>query len=104
MEHDILVISARKDGFGARLNAMFNAWYIAQKLNCAFGFVWPKPNGPMSFFNKNNKNLDVLFDIFSEDELFSQEFCNKYSYTAKLEPFECHLIVDKKYILKIYYL
>ncbi|EPE0634914.1 hypothetical protein ACSFWR_001502 [Campylobacter coli] len=54
----------------------------------------------MSFFNKNNKNLDVLFDIFSEDELFSQEFCNKYSYTAKLEPFECHLIVDKKIYFK----
>ncbi|ELM1097034.1 hypothetical protein RYC45_001804, partial [Campylobacter coli] len=100
MKHDILIISGRKDGFGARLNAMFNAWYIAQKLNCVFGFVWPKPNGPMSFFNKNNKNLDVLFDIFNEDELFSQEFCSKYSYTSKLEPFECHLIVEKKIYFK----
>ncbi|EDO7430011.1 hypothetical protein Q9X50_000122 [Campylobacter jejuni] len=100
MEHDILIISGRKDAFGSRMRAFTNAWYIAQKLNCAFGFVWPKPNGPMSFFNKNNKNLDVLFDVFSEDELFSQEFCSKYSYTSKLEPFECHLIVDKKIYFK----
>ncbi|HEG2604698.1 TPA: hypothetical protein SCV11_000502 [Campylobacter jejuni] len=97
---NILVVSGRKDGLGARLSTLFNAWYISQKIGSRFGFIWPKPNNPMSFFKENNKNSDILFDIFSEEELFSKEFCNQYSYTNKIEPFECHLIVEKKIYFK----
>ncbi|WP_038814670.1 hypothetical protein, partial [Campylobacter jejuni] len=97
---DILVVSGRKDGLGARLSALFNAWYIAKKLECRFGFIWPRPNGVMDFFNKNNRNSDILFDIFSEEQLFSKEFCNQYSYSKKLDPFECHFIVKEKIYFK----
>ncbi|ECQ9273898.1 hypothetical protein F0J46_08925, partial [Campylobacter jejuni] len=73
----LLFIAARTDGFGARITALLNAMYLADRLNCKFGFVWPIRSFPKMI------NDNVVNTPFIEDEkyIFNGKFLENHSYT-----------------------
>jgi hypothetical protein len=84
-----LIIAGRGDGLGGRLQAFLNAIYISENTNIEFGFVWKNVlNSHAKDFSKNQvigKNEIIGHAIESEDEIFTQDFISKYSYTDQLK-------------------
>ncbi|EOI0375954.1 hypothetical protein ACMFY1_001606, partial [Campylobacter coli] len=79
----LLFVAARTDGFGARITALLNAIYLADRLNCKFGFVWPIRSFPKII----NNSKSVVYAPFIEDEkyIFNRKFLKNYSYTKLLK-------------------
>lgn len=72
-----LIISRRFDAFGSRMFSFINAMFFAKKFGFKFGFVWD-----------NTRLKDVEFcQTDTEDEVFSENFLKKYSYTNMNLPF-----------------
>ncbi|HEC1786723.1 TPA: hypothetical protein R1733_001591, partial [Campylobacter lari] len=65
--------------FGARITALLNAIYLADRLNCKFGFVWPIRSFPKMI----DGNENVVYTPFIEDEkyIFNNKFLKNHSYT-----------------------
>ncbi|HEB9430795.1 TPA: hypothetical protein RZK51_001605, partial [Campylobacter coli] len=73
-----LIISTRRDGFCCRIGSMINAMYIAEKIGFKFGFLW-EANNSLLLQDKQVISPDMSLD----NELFQQEFIDKYSYKVK---------------------
>ncbi|MBX0429892.1 hypothetical protein I9462_04740, partial [Campylobacter jejuni] len=65
-----LALANRFDGFGARMFAIINAMYIADKTDFKFGFIW----------KENSLNANFI-DLDKEEQIFSADFLLEYSYT-----------------------
>ncbi|MCV3341159.1 hypothetical protein L8T89_01905 [Campylobacter lari] len=89
-----LLISARSDGFGARLHAMLNALYYSEITGCKFGYVWEKSYHDQDSLNKDGfqKGMYLGYEI----DLFDHKFIKDYSYTGKIPS---TLKINKKYDL-----
>ncbi|EAI5067203.1 discoidin domain-containing protein [Campylobacter lari] len=84
-----IIIPTRQDGFGARMIAVLNAMYLAEKTGFKFGLWWlPR--------SKKDK-----YDVFveKEEDIFNFNFLKKYSYTnRKIDFIEPINVIDIKNI------
>uniref|UniRef100_UPI000577A96E discoidin domain-containing protein n=1 Tax=Campylobacter jejuni TaxID=197 RepID=UPI000577A96E len=77
-----IFLGARIDGLGCRIIAILNAMYLAYKENAHFGYVWSeKTNFSAEDFEKKKETNFIGRNIGKEQEIFSQNFIEKYSYT-----------------------
>ncbi|HHP0358950.1 TPA: discoidin domain-containing protein, partial [Campylobacter jejuni] len=77
-----IFIAGRVDGLGCRIIAMLNAMYLAHKENAYFGYIWSeKTNFNSEDFEKKKETNFIGRSIGKEQEIFSQQFIKKYSYT-----------------------
>jgi CDP-glycerol glycerophosphotransferase (TagB/SpsB family)/glycosyltransferase involved in cell wall biosynthesis len=74
-----VVVAARADGLGERMNAILNGMYLAKKLGFDFAYHWTA-SGTWEVAGADIANHAIL----PEDQFFSLEFISQYS----LEKFE----------------
>lgn len=70
-------------GFGDRMIAFLNAMYLAKQIGFKFGFRWPFVNKEKIYGKNPPKELIEIIDAGLENEVFSEEFIQKYAYTAR---------------------
>lgn len=68
-----IIIPTRQDGFGARMIAVLNAMYLAEKTGFKFGLWWPE--------YKNYGDKDNAIIVENENKIFSEKFIQEYSVT-----------------------
>ncbi|WP_179854365.1 hypothetical protein, partial [Helicobacter pullorum] len=68
-----IIIPTRQDGFGARMIAVLNAMYLAEKTGFKFGLWWPE--------YKNYGDKDNAIIVEDENKIFSEKFIQEYSVT-----------------------
>ncbi|EAJ2879208.1 hypothetical protein A0X34_00605 [Campylobacter coli] len=72
-KHKGVIIPTRQDGFGARMIAVLNAMYLAEKTGFKFRLWWPE--------YKNYGDKDNAIIVENENKIFSEKFIQKYSIT-----------------------
>ncbi|KAA8603270.1 hypothetical protein CGP82_08020, partial [Campylobacter sp. LR185c] len=75
--NDLKFIAARIDGLGGRLYTIVNAMILAYKSNCQWGFCWHD-------YYKNA--IKAYENIVKEEDFFSKDFVQKYSFTKSIAP------------------
>ncbi|MGJ0125632.1 hypothetical protein ACP0SK_08955, partial [Campylobacter coli] len=83
----LLFMAARTDGLGERLCSLLNAMYLADKLNCKFGFVWEYPDWRKSKDVKQDQKKQEVINpsICYEGDIFGESFVSCHSYTGKIK-------------------
>lgn len=66
IKSDLMVVTKRWDGLGARLHAILNAWSVAHALHLEFRFVWPR---------------NAFRELHEPRELFSEMFLDRFEIT-----------------------
>lgn len=80
-----ILLAARNDGIGERLRALLNAMYLSKKLGINFGFIW-RETCYVAPISQNAQKIKFLYtNMESENEIFSQNFIKKHSYTKILK-------------------
>ncbi|TKX30157.1 hypothetical protein CQA38_00505 [Campylobacter sp. MIT 12-5580] len=77
-----LILASRDDGLGERLRAMLNALYLAHRFNLEFGFVWHALQGSTKELCANELAPII---VPAQEEIFTQEFIQKYSFNGQFE-------------------
>ncbi|HEH4418632.1 TPA: hypothetical protein SG239_001605, partial [Campylobacter coli] len=72
---------------GERLCSLLNAIYLADRLNCKFGFVWEYPDWWKSRDAKQDQKKQEIINpsICYEEDIFDENFVSHHSYTGKIK-------------------
>ncbi|EIP7661815.1 hypothetical protein LT083_001949 [Campylobacter coli] len=94
----LLFIAARTDALGERLCSLLNAMYLADRLNCKFGFVWEYPDWWKNRDIKQDQEKQEIISpsICHAKDIFSEKFIYNYSYTGKIKATMESYFWDKK--------
>ncbi|HEC1786766.1 TPA: hypothetical protein R1733_001634, partial [Campylobacter lari] len=94
----LLFIAARTDALGERLCSLLNAIYLADRLNCKFGFVWEYPDWWRNRDIKQDQEKQEIISpsICHEEDIFGKRFIAHHSYTGKIKATMESCFWDKK--------
>ena len=94
------IISAKPDGFGARLGAIICGLYTANKSNMKFKFTWcPYTWDDHLGVRENQRNEELNYisiTMDSADKVFSENFIEKYLIDYKKVEFNFYSDIQKK--------
>ena len=103
------VITGRPDSFGCRMLAFLNAFYLANKLNYKFYFIWNQSDGN-KYIDENTKKQNILQcdNMVSKEELFCEHFIKEHSLDERSTyyssvPASRYTLEDLKTKASIYY-